>query len=169
MAAIERLLATAQLAPPGVRVVLILRQDGAGPGRGSYILDAGEWPPTRTPMPSEDRVRKAASGQPWASGFDAVFWLIPSPDDQPGSWEAALIDCGRLAQRLALVVSADPRIGVFQSPALIDEVLADILLRHSSMDGAYLVGVGVARDRPHDADWIFRPSQGMVPAGTGSP
>jgi nitroreductase len=167
--AVDRLLTTARFAPTGVRVVLVLRHDVvAGLTSGSYVLEAGEWRPAGNTIPSEEQVRKAAIGQPWARGFDAEFWVIPSPDAEQGSWEASLIDCGRLAQRLALAVSADPAVGVFQSPALVDEVLADILKLNSSPDGAYLVGVGVTRDMPHDADRIFRPSQVVVATATGS-
>jgi hypothetical protein len=168
--AVDQLLTTARFAPTGVRVVLVLRHNVvAGLASGSYVLDAGEWRPTGNAIPSEEQVRRAAIGQPWACGFDAEFWVIPSPDAEPGSWEASLIDCGRLAQRLALAVSADPAVGVFQSPALVDDVLADILKLNSSPDGAYLVGVGVTRDIPHDADRIFRPSQVVVATATGSP
>jgi hypothetical protein len=95
---------------------------------------------------SEEAVTRAAIGQPWARGFSCVCWLVPQPvAGGAAGWEAQVIDCGRLAQRIALEVADDPAIGVFQSPAMIDTQLEALLPGHSVRDGAYLVGFGITK------------------------
>lgn len=162
-AVMERVLATAKWAPEGLRVILTMRHDvrlasGKLTSCASYLLDAGEWVRGGGRVPSEDEVTQAAIGQPWTRGFAALFWLVPAPAPGPGNWEASLVDCGRFAQRLALAASAEPGIGVFQSPALVDDLLADILEQETSPDGAYLVGIGVAADTASETGRLFRPS-----------
>lgn len=163
--AVDRLLGTARLAPSHVQVVAILRHDVPALPAGSYLLDGGRWRASADSTPSDEQVRAMAIGQPWAHGFDTIFLLVPSPGNEPGTWEQALIDCGRVAQQLALAVCADPSIGVFQSPALVDDMLSSVLKLDDSLggslDGAYLVGVGVARDAASDTEHAFRPSQVM--------
>lgn len=161
----ERALAAAMTAPPDVQVVVVARHDSGDLRRGTYLLERGAWTPLSIPTPTEQEVTAAAIGQPWARGFAMVFWFIPSPQGLPGDWEAALIECGRAAQRLALAVSHNPAIGVFQSPALVDELLADILPGYSSDEGAYLVGIGVAGDAEPDLPRLFRPSEVFAAPG----
>ncbi len=94
---------------------------------------------------AEGDIMRAAIGQPWARGFSYVIWLLPSGDEAEASaWEAQLIECGRLAQRIALAVSGDPCVGVFQSPAMIDAKLAALLPSYAIRDGGYLIGLGMA-------------------------
>lgn len=153
-----RVLVAAARRCEGVRVLLVLRYGIGGLGAGTYTLEGGRWRPSALATPTEEQVTAAAIGQPWAQGFAAVVWLVPGPDGAPGSWERALIECGRAAQRIALAVSGHPRAGVFQSPALLDYHLDGILASDRSPDGAYLVGVGVASDAPGRRPRRFRPS-----------
>ncbi|MGH3328107.1 MAG: hypothetical protein ACRDPT_10000 [Streptomycetales bacterium] len=152
----RRVLDVAAQAPPGVSVVVVLRQPAGPRAAGVYELCDGRWLPSPLPVPGEAEIQEAAIGQPWAHGFALLVWLIPMPCTLPGSWEAALVDCGRVAQQIALAVAAHLSVGVFQSPALVDGLLGGILHDRGSRDGAYLVGVGVARDRPHTAPRQFR-------------
>lgn len=156
--AVDRVLDSAAQPSDHLRVVLLARHDSEALGAGMYLLEEGRWAASTLDPPTEDEVSAAAIGQPWARRFSVVVWLVPCPDTALGSWEDALVECGRAAQRITLAVSHDEAIGVFQSPALVDERLDDMLRGHGSPDGAYLVGIGMAADvQPERRSW-FRPS-----------
>jgi len=97
------------------------------------------------PLPECD-VTRAAIGQPWARGFTCAIWLVTrSGDGTATQWEDHLVACGRLAQRIALAVAHDPEVGVFQTPAMVDARLLDLLPGKPAPDGVYLVGIGRVR------------------------
>ncbi|MFJ6138608.1 hypothetical protein [Kitasatospora sp. NPDC092286] len=139
----------------GVRLSLLLpcgnldagayRKDGAG-----TLLRTGE-------APSSEDIQRAAIGQPWTAGISLVVWLVPEQHGEgPAAWEESLIQCGRDAQRIAVALATDRSVGVFQSPALVDDLLVPLTDLDASVDGAYLVGVGALRSRmsTHSADGL---------------
>ncbi|WKD31341.1 hypothetical protein [Streptomyces xanthophaeus] len=118
----------------------------------NHVLDAGTYRRTDDgwvrvgPAPTPDEIQQAAIGQPWTAGISAVAWLVPRTTE-PGSvsWQTALIQCGRDAQRIALGLATDPACGVFQSPALVEHLLEPLTGLGTAQDGVYLVGVGTTR------------------------
>lgn len=153
------LLASLNSPPPGLKIVLSTRHCLASLERGTYLLGDQGFEFQTSDVPSDEQIVTAAIGQPWARPFSCIVWLIPSGSLCPGLWEAAMIECGRVAQRLTLAVCDDPRVGVFQSPALVDDKLAGLLAGHASLDGAYLIGIGVIAQAPsHLAAPRFLPS-----------
>jgi nitroreductase len=159
---VERVLAVARSASAGVHVIALLRHAGAGLATGLHELTADGWVRTGLEPPTEDEVAAAAIGQPWARGFALCLWLLPAPDGTPGSWEGSLVECGRVAQRIALTVAADPAVGVFQSPALVDEVLHRLLGGRDALDGGYLIGLGPGRPGGTSSPSRFDPRQVLV-------
>ncbi len=151
--------------PPDVGAVMVVRHGGGAWSEGTYVLSSGSWVRTSSATPTDALVTKAAIGQPWARGFSVSFWLVPSPADGPGGWESSLVSCGRAAQRLILAVSADPLVGSFQSPALVDDVLSEVLGEHVSEEGCYLVGFGVASDSAPSEPRLFSPAALFDSAG----
>lgn len=118
---------------------------------GTYQRTDGGWARVG-PAPTPDEIQRAAIGQPWTAGISAVAWLVPRVTE-PGSvsWQNALIQCGRDAQRIALGLATDPSCGVFQSPALVEHLLEPLTGLGTVHDGAYLVGVGRTRATSPDA------------------
>lgn len=115
--------------------------------------------------PSPEDIQRAAIGQPWTAGISVVVWLVPRQHGEgPGAWEESLIQCGRDAQRIALALATDRSVGVFQSPALVDELLGPLTGLDEPLDGAYLVGVGaVGPKRPSDeAHLLLATANGAV-------
>lgn len=128
----------------GVLMSVLVPQNSLDPG--TYrVSPSGGLVKLAAQAPSDGLIRRAAIGQPWVEGFSLAFWLLPrAAGDRAAAWEQSLIDCGQLAQRMALLLSDDPAIGVFQSPAVVDELLAEVLGRSAPTDGVYLVGIGPA-------------------------
>lgn len=128
----------------GVLVSVVVPQKALD--RGTYqVSPSGGLVKLAAQPPSDQLIQRAAIGQPWVEGFSLAFWLLPGADgDTAAAWEQSLIACGQLAQRMALLLSDDPAIGVFQSPAVVDELLAEVLGRSAPTDGVYMVGVGPA-------------------------
>lgn len=153
-----RLLRTAVDIPPSLQAIACVWHDSSALLAGVYTAQAQTWVPSPMSLPTEVEISRAAIGQPWAHGFAVVVWFVPAAGPAGADWEQALIDCGRAAQRLTLSVVDDPGVGVFQSPALIDDVLTSILGDAASIDGAYLVGIGVAADAKVKRPMRFRPS-----------
>ncbi|MEU5388857.1 hypothetical protein [Kitasatospora cineracea] len=116
------------------------------------LLDAGTYKREDTggwqriaDAPSPAQIQGAAIGQPWTVGITAVAWLVPRQfGSGAGAWQESLIQCGRDAQRIALAFATDRRVGVFQSPALVDDHLGSLAGLDQPLDGAYLVGIGSA-------------------------
>jgi hypothetical protein len=162
----ERLLTTLR-APSAVRVVLSTPTGIGDLGPGVHALDAGATTTLSDDALPEADITRAAIGQPWARGFSCAVWLMPKLDETSAdTWESRLIDCGRLAQRLVLVASTDPGVGVFQTPAMVDRELGPLLAGTAQvptsdlLDGAYLIGLGGANDRPPpDRDRAFAVEQ----------
>lgn len=146
----EDLLASLAVSHNGIGVVLSTRHQLGSLECGTYLLHDGSYKFQTSTVPSEDEVMAAAIGQPWARQFSCIVWLIPDPASEPGHWEAALIECGRVAQRLTLAICDDPQIGIFQSPALVDNKLSDILNAHALIDGAYMIGIGMTEHNTND-------------------
>lgn len=112
---------------------------------GTYKLDIEGWVPVG-PAPTPEAIQRAAIGQTWTAGISAVAWLVPRPTESGAvSWQTALIQCGRDAQRIALGLATDPSCGVFQSPALVEHLLEPLTGLGTAHDGAYMVGVGTIR------------------------
>ncbi|MEA2494877.1 MAG: hypothetical protein QOJ29_2788, partial [Thermoleophilaceae bacterium] len=115
---------------------------------GVHALSANGAERLRDEALAEEDITRAAIGQPWARGFSCAIWLLPVfVDGTPADWESHMVDCGRLAQRIALAASHDASVGVFQSPAMVDAELASLLPDHATLDGAYLVGLGITDGR----------------------
>ncbi|MFD5425932.1 hypothetical protein [Streptomyces sp. NPDC127084] len=124
----------------------------------NHILETGTYRRTDHgwvrvgPAPTSDEIQRAAIGQPWTAGISAVAWLVPrTTEHDGGTWQSALIQCGRDAQRIALGLATDPSCGVFQSPALVEHLLEPLTGLGTAHDGAYLVGVGRTRATSPDA------------------
>jgi hypothetical protein len=149
--------------PKGVRIILSTKHGFDALESGTYSWRHNAFELIAHELPREKDVTTAAIGQPWAQQFSCIFWIIPDPTPEPGGWVGAFIECGRIAQSLCLGVCADPSIGVFQSPALIDEKLSELLGTAASIDGAYLVGIGmvnpVASEREKHTQSLFKPSK----------
>ena len=147
----------------GVRIVLSTRHRFGPLEPGTYAWRNKAFELIAHELPPEKDITTAAIGQPWAQHFSCVFWIIPDPTPEPGAWVGAFIECGRIAQNLSLATCANPCIGVFQSPALIDEKLSELLGAEASVDGAYLVGIGMVNpatsERENQAQSIFKPSK----------
>jgi len=155
----KEFLASLKIAHIGITVMLSVRHSFGDLDPGTYLLCGDTYKFQTAVIPSDEDVVAAAIGQPWAGPFSCIAWLIPVPIIQPGCWEAALVECGRVAQRLTLAVCDEPAIGVFQSPALIDDKLAEILTTHASVDGAYMVGIGLTEQIVgNNAEQQFQPS-----------
>ncbi|MER6447237.1 hypothetical protein DEJ51_29255 [Streptomyces venezuelae] len=138
--ALLRMLATVRS-----EVRLSLLHSGHELETGTYRRTDGGWARVG-PAPTPGEIQRAAIGQPWTAGISAVAWLIPRATEPGGvSWQSALVQCGRDAQRIALGLAADPSCGVFQSPALVEHLLEPLTGLGTAHDGAYLVGVGSAR------------------------
>jgi hypothetical protein len=152
----QRLLAAAQ-AEEGVRIVISTPVPLGSLGPGLYAVEGSGQELLDSKPIADDEVTRAAIGQPWARGFSCAVWIIPTPEGAgAAAWEDRQIRCGRLAQRIALSCSDDPSNGVFQTPAIVDGRLEDLLSDRSSVDGAYLVGIGTASDGlPAAADRRF--------------
>lgn len=152
---LERALDAAQPTQPCIKVAVL--REGSSPrlGRGVHIWDGGSWARLVPDPPSAEDIVRVAIGQSWATGFDAIFVIFPT--QCAGSWENGLLEAGRLAQRIALAVCGEGHVGVFQSPALVDELL-DAIIPDRLPEGAYLVGVGVVDtttvDKARDADFV---------------
>jgi hypothetical protein len=93
-------------------------------------------------LPTDSELTTAAIGQPWACGFGCVVWLVPTPSTSAGSWIESYLECGRIAQRVALSLCHDTNVGVFQSPALVDDKFPKLAPDLSNADGAYFIGIG---------------------------
>ncbi|MFF2657690.1 hypothetical protein ACFVUH_10045 [Kitasatospora sp. NPDC058032] len=115
-------------------------------GAGTYKREhTGGWEHI-APAPSPAQIQSAAIGQPWTAGISVVAWLVPRQDGSgAGAWQESLLQCGRDAQRIALGLATDRRVGVFQSPALVDDRLGPLTGLDQPLDGAYLVGIGSAK------------------------
>lgn|GEM_PF-2722909 len=160
----ERLLTSLATANRGIRIILSTRQHLGSLQSGTYNVRDGSYELMTVAVPSEEDVVAAAIGQPWARQFSCIVWIVPIPSSEPGAWEASLIECGRVAQRLTLAICDEPRIGIFQSPALIDEMLGALLAGPAPIDGAYMVGVGATEPLKEDATLPrrFQPSSLFV-------
>lgn len=155
---------------PQTLEVLITAFNGFGPlEKGVYRISTDGIERTDLLLPSEAQVRAAAIGQPWARNFAAIVWLVPRPEQAAGDWIAAFTEAGILGQRIALLLSDDPTIGVFQSPALVDEVMPELVGTSAKIDGAYLIGLGRvsegATPLPREEVRRFRPSDCVVSVG----
>lgn len=162
---VDDLVSAASAIGADVGVVMVVQYSTGAWSEGSYLLCSGNWIRTSSAAPEEAVVTKAAIGQPWARGFSVSFWLVPTPAEYPGAWENSLISCGRAAQRLILAVSANPLVGSFQSPALVDDLLTEILGENTSDEGCYLVGFGTAGDIAPSGPRLFEPAALFTGAG----
>ncbi|MGH3869012.1 MAG: hypothetical protein ACRDQ4_23415 [Pseudonocardiaceae bacterium] len=99
---------------------------------------------------SDEFIVKCAIGQPWAAGFAYVIYLMPPIRDP---WHNGLIELGAVGQRIALLFATDPSIGVFQSPAVVDELWERNFGLGQSMDGCYMVGIGLIKDDSDLLPW----------------
>jgi hypothetical protein len=129
--------------PKGLKVIVSARHSVGPLEPGIFAVGDRGFTKLSLETPSDADVIKAAIGQPWAGAFRCILWLIPEPTLEPGTWIAGFIESGRLAQRVCLETCDDSRIGIFQSPALIDDRLLDILGAEVGLDGAYIVGIGI--------------------------
>lgn len=165
----ESVIALLRGAPSALEVLITVFDRFGSLDKGIHRLSGDRIERTDIPLPSEMQVRTAAIGQPWARNFGAIIWLLPRPDQELGNWIAAFTEAGMLGQRIALLLSDDPSIGVFQSPALVDEVMPELVGSAAKIDGAYLVGLGrIAKDAVpvlHDEARCFLPSHCIVSAG----
>jgi hypothetical protein len=149
-----------------ITVVLSTTTAMDGLPQGVHVITPAGLQSLRSEAFSDDEISRAAIGQPWARGFACAIWLLPIfPSGTAAEWEAQMVLCGRLAQRLTLAVSHEPSVGVFQSPAMIDAELSALLPDHAKLDGAYLVGIGVSdgrdaasRERVFQVRDVLRPS-----------
>lgn len=162
--AAERLLASLTVPLEGVSVILSATRAIGTLDCGTYVVVDGRCEFKSSDVPTAEDVIAAAIGQPWARGFACVVWLVPVPAPSvPGAWESALIECGRAAQRIALSLCDDPLVGVFQSPALVDDRLIGLLHDHASVDGAYMIGIGVTEAPSPSSPARFQPSALFAP------
>lgn len=159
---VEQLLKAAMSASSRVRLIAFMTHKSQLLAAGTHVWDGERWRQIAETTPSESELKEAAIGQPWAIGFASSFLIVPS--DERDEWESNLVEAGRIAQRMALAVLHDPRVGLFQSPALVDSVLSSIAPHFAMPEGAYLVGVGMAADQARHDELRFKPS-GVFLAG----
>jgi len=142
----DRLRQTLAASSSAVRIVATSEVGDITGRPGCFRWTGAGFEDLKADPPTQQQIAAAAIGQPWAQGFSTAFWLVPnSPIER---WERGLIDCGRLAQALALAILQSDLVGVFQSPALIDGQLHGILGAEAALDGAYLVGIGERKSNP---------------------
>lgn len=87
-------------------------------------------------------------GQGWVRNCAAMIWLLSTVDiDSPENYVSPHILLGRIAQRLALLSTADG-LGVFQTPATLDRDLASLLGRDPTPESlSYTVAIGATVGR----------------------
>ncbi len=164
IATVKNLLQAFSAKRNSVKMVISTRFDLGRHACGTYYVhDNGRLELKSRRVPSEQEVVSAAIGQPWATNFSCMIWLIPDPNvRETGSWEMSFIECGRIAQHITLAVCSDPEVGVFQSPALVDLRLSEILSATSigtdAFDGAYLVAIGRKAESPTHSGLRFDPA-----------
>jgi len=171
---LKRALDAAQPMQPCIKVAVL--REGSSPllGRGVHMWDGRTWAMLRPDPPSAEDIVKVAIGQSWATGFDAIFVIFPTGG--PGHWEDGLLEAGRLAQRIALAVCGADYVGVFQSPALVDDLLGSVIPDVVLSEGAYLVGAGVVDattfEMKRNVDFVpsnlFRTRLAAIPTRKGS-
>lgn len=143
-------------------VVLTLFAPFGALGEGVYRVSPEGIEPLPVPLPDEEQVRAAAIGQPWARNFGLIVWLIPRGGDRPGEWIGSFVQAGRSAQQLALGLADLAEVGIFQSPALVDQVMPTLIGDAAATDGAYMIGLGTVREQvgglPKEETRRFLPS-----------
>jgi hypothetical protein len=130
----------------GLDVILTVFSRFGTLGKGVYRVSPDEVVLMAVPLPSDEQVRAAAIGQPWARNFGAIIWLVPRGAGERGEWIGAFVEAGRCAQRLALGLCDLAEVGIFQSPALVDQILPGLIGDAAATDGAYMIGLGTVRE-----------------------
>ncbi len=90
-----------------------------------------------------DDIVRVTIGQGWVRNCAAMIWLLSKVDvNSPENYVSPHILLGRIAQRLALLSTAD-ELGVFQTPATLDRDLANLLGQETTPESLiYTVAIG---------------------------
>lgn len=90
-----------------------------------------------------DDIVRVTIGQGWVHNCAAMIWLLSKVDvSAPENYVSPHIFLGRIAQRLALLSTAD-ELGVFQTPATLDRDLANLLGQETTPESLiYAVAIG---------------------------